>query len=33
MFKRDQMENTFGLKKNNWWCWEKKKVEVCPVPL
>ncbi len=27
-----KMEDILGLKTNNWWCWQKKEGEVCPVP-
>jgi hypothetical protein len=26
-----KMESILTSKKNNWWCWEKIEVEVCPV--
>jgi hypothetical protein len=27
-----KIEDIFGLKTNNWWCWEKKEGEICPAP-
>jgi hypothetical protein len=28
-----RMKEILGLKRSNWWCWEKKDAEVCPAPL